>query len=82
MFTIYFTIFSSAFIAELLGYGLITRYHSNNMYEMITATNNEGLFVILYTIFFIVLPICSIISLHKARYYLLDRDKTDRLLVR
>ncbi len=82
MLAVYYTIFISSLLAEIFGFGLVTRYHSHQMYDMIAATNHELFFVIIYVIFFIVLPICSAIALHKARYYLLDRDKTDRIVVR
>ena len=65
--TIYASIFIIAVISELFGYGLITRYRTGTMYEMIAITGAELFFVVLHALFFLVLPFLTLLTLLRRR---------------
>lgn len=65
--TTYSAIFIISVLAELFGYGLITRYRTDTMYEMISITGADLLFVSLYALFFLVLPFLTLLTLLRRR---------------
>ena len=65
--TAYLAIFIISFAAELIGFGLISRYRTGEMYEIIAVTGRELFFVISYFIFCLLLPFVTVLTLLRRR---------------
>jgi hypothetical protein len=53
----------TGFTLEATGFGLITRYRENAMYEFIKVTGLDWIYIFAYCVFFLFLPAINLIAI-------------------
>jgi len=56
-------LFLIGFTLEIMGIGLITSYRENEMYYFIEVSGFDWLYVLIYSLFFFLLPVINLVAI-------------------